>query len=134
MHDCIGIKESMDIIFSEYGLYDFPEEFWLSKIAEDKELNIISLVNSVASAYDLLNSEGVGNHKLSPVLYSLVDDFTEETMNHHIKRIKESNFETLLTQYNLQSWSLLYEKVFGSKYNKSIENGTKNKINKTCQS
>ncbi|MBH0058918.1 hypothetical protein I6F65_18405 [Pseudoalteromonas sp. SWXJZ94C] len=105
----------MDILFSEYDLYVFPEEFWLSKIAEDKELNIISLENSVASAYNLLNCEGSGNHKLSPILYRLVDDFTEETMSDYMKRIKESNFEVLLKQYNLQLWHVLYEKVCGTK-------------------
>ncbi len=115
MHDCTSISDGMDILLTKYHPYDFPEEFWLSKIAENSKSNEISVKDSVAEAYNLLNLEGSGNHNLSSLLYSLVDDYSEETMNEYMLRIKESNFEELLQTYNFNHWTVLHEQVFGTK-------------------
>jgi hypothetical protein len=120
MHESTCVSDGMAVLLENYDTFDFPEEFWLSKIAEESISNKISLLDSVKRAYELLNLEGSGNHELSGLLYRLVDDFSEESKSQFVQRIKVSNFEFKLQAYNLGQWTELNMQVFNKKHNKVV--------------
>ncbi|GMM84746.1 hypothetical protein [Pseudoalteromonas sp. MTN2-4] len=115
MHESTCVSDGVAVLLENYDILEFPEAFWLSKIAEDFISNKISLLDSVKRAYELLNLKGSGNHELSGLLYQLVDDFNDESKSQLVQRIKASNFESKLQAYNLGQWTELTMQVFNKK-------------------
>jgi len=120
MHESACVSDGMAVLLENYDTFEFSEEFWLSKIAEDFISNKVSLTDTVKRAYDLLNLEGSGNHELSGLLYRLVDDFSEESTSQFVQRIKASKFEIKLQAYNLGQWTELNMQAFNIKHNKVV--------------
>jgi hypothetical protein len=71
------INDALGALIEKYGYVEFSTEKILASIAEDYFRDRASIMQAVGAAYNLLNTEGDGEHELSYCLYRLIDDSCE---------------------------------------------------------
>ena len=111
MHNSTCIADVKESLEQQFSIYEPNQDILLSKIAGEYLSSKISLLETIHRAYDLLNLEGDGLHELSSLLYSLVDDFTNESPPELIERAKSNNFSFLLEKFNEGKFKNLYARL-----------------------
>jgi len=112
MNESTCISDVFDLLRVKYSFFNLTEELLLSKIACEYSNGELTIIEAVSAAYNLLNSDGDGNHELSLTLYRLVDDYESESMNQYIVRAKNSDFGVLLAKYDTGGYEKIYSRVF----------------------
>jgi len=105
-----SIVDAMEMLKSEYSAIRPSEEVLLSKIAEEYFSGTSNIQTAVGGAYELLNMDGNGTHRLSMILYSLVDDHSTETIEEFSRRANDIFIPRLEKHVGL--YKQLYNRVF----------------------